>query len=46
MINMERNIRELLKDTIFAHPDDIATAKTKGRVKPKTGKKEKNGKEN
>ena len=32
---MEKNIRELLKDTIFAHPDDInkevvkKTSKTK-----------------
>jgi len=23
-INMEKNIRELLKNTIFAHPDDIS----------------------
>jgi|TARA_R100001163_G_scaffold61465_1_gene51484 hypothetical protein len=22
-INMEKNIRELLKNTIFAHPDDV-----------------------
>ena len=40
-ISMEKNIRELLKDTIYAHPDDIKKAvkattpkevkKTKGR---------------
>ena len=22
-IDMEKNIREILKDTIFAHPDDV-----------------------
>jgi hypothetical protein len=44
MIDMERNIRELLKDTIFAHPDDIKKANTK--VKLTKTKKEKNGKQN
>jgi|TARA_A100000172_G_scaffold46213_1_gene28598 hypothetical protein len=37
-INMEKNIRELLKDTIFAHPNDIkkaikATTPKKGNKK-------------
>ena len=26
---MEKNIREILKDTIFAHPDDIKKEETK-----------------
>ena len=46
MINMERNIRELLKDTIFAHPDDIKKATSLGKAKTTKTKKEKNGKQN
>ena len=42
MIDMERNIRELLKDTIFAHPDDIK--KDNIKVKLTKTKKERNGK--
>ena len=36
-INMEKNTRELLKNTIFAHPDDVA-AMVKAST-PKTSKK-------
>jgi len=40
-IDMIKNIRELLKNTIFAHPDDVmqsdemskAVTKTKGKTK-------------
>ena len=32
-INMEKNIRDLLKDTIFAHPDDIKEEKKKNGSK-------------
>jgi len=41
MINMEKGIRELLKNTIFAHPDDI---KETSKVKVPTTKKPKKGK--
>jgi len=34
-INMEKNIRELLKDTIFAHPDDLKKIKSKKTTKKK-----------
>ena len=40
MINMEKNIRELLKTTIFAHPDDIKNEEVK---KPSRIKKKKKG---
>jgi len=33
MINMEKGIRELLKNTIFAHPDDIKAEETKKKAK-------------
>jgi hypothetical protein len=46
MIDMEKNIRELLKDTIFAHPDDIKKATMLGKAKTTKNKKEKNGKSN
>jgi len=41
MINMEKGIRELLKNTIFAHLDDTKDAKVKSpKVKrPTKGKK-------
>jgi len=32
-INMEKNIRDLLKDTIFAHPDDVKVTKPKKKKK-------------
>ena len=38
-INMEKNIRELLKDTIFAHPDDIKSESLKKKSKAKEPKK-------
>ena len=41
-INMEKNIRELLKNTIFAHPDDVKTSemmKTGMAKKKSTAKK-------
>lgn len=34
-INMEKNIRELLKDTIFAHPDDVKKSSKKKVTKKK-----------
>jgi len=37
-INMEKNIRELLKNTIFAHPDDVKKV-SKTPVKKATTKK-------
>ena len=41
MINMEKNIRELLKDTIFAHPDDIKKEEVKksSKIKMESTKK-------
>ena len=39
MINMEKNIRELLKSSIFAHPDDIEGSKKKSSKKGKKPKK-------
>jgi hypothetical protein len=43
-INMEKNIRELLKDTIFAHPDDVKkmvdTSMMMTKDKPKNVTKE------
>ena len=33
MINMEKNIRDLLKNTIFAHPDDVKGEKTSSKKK-------------
>ena len=39
-INMIKNIRTLLKDTIFAHPDDIKEAVKATTPKKKTKKKE------
>ena len=38
--DMEKNIRELLKDTIFAHPDDVKQSESKKRsiIKPKKEK--------
>ena len=39
-INMEKNIRELLKNTIFAHPDDV-NAMIKASTLRKTKKKKK-----
>ena len=38
-INMEKNIRELLKDTIFAHPDDVKNENLKKKSKAKAPKK-------
>jgi len=35
MINMEQNIRELLKNTIFAHPEDVKVNKPKKKKKKK-----------
>ena len=32
-INMEKNIRELLKNTIFAHPDDVKVKKISKKKK-------------
>ena len=32
---MEKNIRELLKDTIFAHPDDVKTKTPKTKATKK-----------
>jgi len=41
-INMEKNIRDILKDTIFAHPDDIKDAVKKTTPQPtKKGEKSK-----
>ena len=37
-INMIKNIRTLLKDTIFAHPDDIKKAVKATTPKKKLGK--------
>ena len=37
MINIEKNIRELLKNTIFAHPDDVKDAVKK--TTPQSDKK-------
>tara|TARA_R110000824_G_scaffold49361_4_gene138490 strand:+ start:1369 stop:1482 length:114 start_codon:yes stop_codon:yes gene_type:complete len=34
-INIEKNIRELLKDTIFAHPDDVKKSPAKKPSKKK-----------
>jgi spore coat protein CotF len=34
-INMEKNIRELLRNTIFAHPDDIKSDELKKTSKAK-----------
>ena len=39
MINMEKNIRELLKDTIFAHPDDRKKEEVNKTSKKKVTKK-------
>jgi hypothetical protein len=38
-INIEKNIRELLKNTIFAHPDDVAAMVKASMMK--TSKKKK-----
>jgi len=35
-INMEKNIRELLKNTIFAHPDDVRKPAKATAIKKKT----------
>ena len=42
-INMEKNIRELLRNTIFAHPDDVKTSEMmeKGKAKKKATSKKK-----